>query len=276
MIGRAVAGVLVASALAFSACGGTGSGDGGTDGGPTGDGGNTLPGQLFAIKDLRGTPPATGTDVQLQSVVVSGVQLNLQYQKAELYVVDPSNGAGIFVYASSCAGLVVPPDLASGDIVNVDGVFSPYNGQAEIACTRTITTKLQVIRISKGPVPTPTTANFSDVAQTSTNAALEGSYVKVTWAMVVTSLTPANDQNTKYDGGSGIPYYGFEIAPAGTAVGSGIIVDTKFYKSLPQGYTPNMGDAFPAIAGVYDIRKQAGGNGTFHVIMPTSAADINK
>jgi hypothetical protein len=257
---------------------GAGFGDAGPGNVDAGQSGNTVGAAI--------TAGATGP----QSVTVDSAVVVAAYSyqidggtTGSFYIQDPApnSATGLEVYvAATDTGATFP---AIGDVVNVSGYLSVYDGQLQIATSTTPAVALAVTvegtggRSSSGaysPAGVPTqVSSTSGYAYTVANAHPEqvGTVIQFAGPLTVTADMPAGFVYIKADGGSETE--GFQIT------GNVWAYDGNVYHNCMKGLGPDGGPLYPTltrgISGVWERYEDADSGTVYPVLIPMSCSDFS-
>ncbi len=253
------------------------SGGGGGGGGGGVDAANTV--TPIAIKDLRMNPPASGTPIAFQNVVVTGVVASSKY--GHVYVQDQGGGqyGGIQLFCNyggktpDCALTEAQVKaLTVGTVVNVTGKYDPFkpstpaNAPTELEIgSVNITTTGQMATV----VPLTVTADMlsKDAFMSSSAVPLFGELVHLTGGpYTVSNVMPTEFAATctSMAGMMGNTFYGFEATSGSTTIAVGIDFYDTLSACLPQCGYPctnevTMGETYSTLTGIVEPASNQNG-----------------
>jgi hypothetical protein len=229
--------------------------------------------------------------VEIDNVVVvaANIYTGTSGTSETFYIQDPTGGAGLGVYKGSKDTTVQTVNV--GDVVNVAGHLSSYNGSLQISTSTKYATPLAVTVVSAGtghatsgaypPAGSPTqisaaSSDAYDHNSAAANPTQVGTVLKIAGPLAVTDRYPAGFVATDSDGGTKPQGFGVGLPDGGEIwVEDGFVYDTCI-KPLDGGTL----DLSAGITGVWDRYQDYYGGTTanpaptYSVLIPFGCSDL--
>jgi hypothetical protein len=240
------------------------------------------------------TPPADGTSVTLQNVVVVGSVESKKY--GQLWVQDagggPMTGIHIFCnYGGNTPNCTLTEAMfqafTPGQVISLTGSFKSYTPSNAPAAAKQLEIDAPTITMTTQMVtPVAITVTAADIAKDQSPDQYKGTYVKVTGPFTVTNVTPLEFERacttTAGDAGAATTHGGFEATDSAQHV---LAVALSFYKTTTYCMSdicdpmypcnnPISNQTFASITGVVEPDFNSGTNAAFLHIAPVTDADL--